>query len=316
MNVMARVGALVLVTHLVGTDVLRDAARLARDDVGLADGVEKASLTVVDVTHDGDDRWARLEVLVGLRGEFRLKVEAEVLEQFLVLVLRRHDLDAVAELGAERREGVLVERLRGGGHLTQVEQDGHERRGIDIDLLGKVAQRRTATQTNRRGAVSARDLHATNRWRLLLFVLCTLGALATCASARAFRPGVQRRLRCLRRDRGCQLRDGSWSGCSRSTGSAAWTDRDAAGAPVRRSKAAGTRRSCAAWTPERPDVPAPPGAPERLQRAPSGTRSRCTGRLERVIATRTRDADAVRPSGRQKGLLPPGRGRGRGMSLA
>ena len=44
---------------LVRTDVLRDAAGLARDDVRLADGVEQAGLTVVDVTHDGHDRRTR-----------------------------------------------------------------------------------------------------------------------------------------------------------------------------------------------------------------------------------------------------------------
>ena len=47
--------------HLIGADVLRDAAGLARHHVGLADGVEKRRLAVVDVTHDGDDGRARLE---------------------------------------------------------------------------------------------------------------------------------------------------------------------------------------------------------------------------------------------------------------
>ena len=44
--------------HLVGADVLRDATRLARDDVCLPDGVEERRLAVVDVAHDGDDRGA------------------------------------------------------------------------------------------------------------------------------------------------------------------------------------------------------------------------------------------------------------------
>ena len=44
---------------LVGTDVLGDAAGLARDDVRLADRVEQSGLTVVDVTHDGHDRRTR-----------------------------------------------------------------------------------------------------------------------------------------------------------------------------------------------------------------------------------------------------------------
>ncbi len=49
--------------HLVGADVLRDAAGLAARDVGVADGVEQRRLAVVDVAHDGDDGRARLQVL-------------------------------------------------------------------------------------------------------------------------------------------------------------------------------------------------------------------------------------------------------------
>ncbi len=49
--------------NLVGADVLGDAAGLARGDVGLADGVEQRRLAVVDVTHDGDDRRARHQIL-------------------------------------------------------------------------------------------------------------------------------------------------------------------------------------------------------------------------------------------------------------
>ena len=47
--------------HLIGADVLRDAAGFARDDVGLADGVEQRRLAVVDVAHDGDHGRARLQ---------------------------------------------------------------------------------------------------------------------------------------------------------------------------------------------------------------------------------------------------------------
>ena len=51
---------------VVGADVLGDAARLAGDDVGLADVVEQRGLAVVDVAHDGHDRGARLEPLLGV----------------------------------------------------------------------------------------------------------------------------------------------------------------------------------------------------------------------------------------------------------
>ena len=50
-----------VVLDLVGADVLRDAAGLGLDDRGLADRVQQRRLPVVDVAHDRDDRWARLE---------------------------------------------------------------------------------------------------------------------------------------------------------------------------------------------------------------------------------------------------------------
>ena len=48
---------------LIGADMLRYPAELARDDVGLADRVEKLGLSVVDVAHDRDDRGAMNQVL-------------------------------------------------------------------------------------------------------------------------------------------------------------------------------------------------------------------------------------------------------------
>ena len=45
--------------HLIGADVLGDAAVLARRHVGRAQRVEQAGLAVVDVAHDGHDRRTR-----------------------------------------------------------------------------------------------------------------------------------------------------------------------------------------------------------------------------------------------------------------
>ena len=61
--------------HLIGADVLGDAARLAGHHVGLADGVEQRRLAVIDVAHDGDDRRARLQrtLFVLLADEARLR---------------------------------------------------------------------------------------------------------------------------------------------------------------------------------------------------------------------------------------------------
>ena len=75
---------------LVGADVLRDATGLLGDHVGVAQRVEQLGLSVVDVTHDGDDRRAGREVvLVAL---VLTELEVEGLQQLAVLVLGRDDL--------------------------------------------------------------------------------------------------------------------------------------------------------------------------------------------------------------------------------
>src|SRR5699024_137067 len=103
--------------------------------------------------------------------------DVEGLEQLTVLVLGRDDLDLVAELLTEDLEGRLVERLRDRGHLTEVEEHGDQVRRIRVDLLGEVGQRRAATQTQRRIAVSAGNGDATDRRSLHLLELCALRPL-------------------------------------------------------------------------------------------------------------------------------------------
>ena len=138
------------VHDLVRTDVLGDATGFACDDVRVADGVEQAGLTVVDVTHDGDDGRTDLEVFVGLVLELLVEVDAEALEELAVFVLGRDHLDLVAELFAEHLEGRLVERLRRRRHLTEVEQHGDEVAGAGVDLVGEVGDRRAAAQADDR----------------------------------------------------------------------------------------------------------------------------------------------------------------------
>ena len=58
--------------NLVGTDVLGDAAKFLSGDVGFSNVVEKGSLTVVDVTHDCDDRWSENLFARFWSGSFRL----------------------------------------------------------------------------------------------------------------------------------------------------------------------------------------------------------------------------------------------------
>ena len=91
MKVIGPLVALELGDHLVGADVLGDAAGLALADVGLADRVEQARLAVVDVTHDGDDR--RPDHQVVLVARVLAVGDVEAVEQLAVLLLRADDLD-------------------------------------------------------------------------------------------------------------------------------------------------------------------------------------------------------------------------------
>ena len=73
---------------LIGADVLGDAAGLAGDDIGVADGVEQRGLAVIDMAHDGDDRRPRHQMSVGVRR----------VEQAFLDVRFGDALDRVAEL--------------------------------------------------------------------------------------------------------------------------------------------------------------------------------------------------------------------------
>ena len=54
--------------HLIGADMLGDAAGLAGHDVGLAQRIEQRGLAVIDMAHDGDDRRARDQIGVVVVG--------------------------------------------------------------------------------------------------------------------------------------------------------------------------------------------------------------------------------------------------------
>ena len=198
--------ALVLGPDLVRTDVLRDAAGLARDDVRLADRVEQSGLTVVDVAHDGDDRRTDLEVLVVLVLELLVEVDVEALEELLVLVLGRDDLDLVAELVAEHLEGGLVERLGRRRHLTEVEQHGDERAGLhrvagDVSILSAKSEidapRRMRMTVV---AVAAGNAHAAERRGIPHLEFCALRPLRLARLGSCRRRGRRHR-RCHRRGR-------------------------------------------------------------------------------------------------------------------
>jgi hypothetical protein len=175
--------ALVLGPDLVRTDVLRDAAGLARNDVGVADRVEQLGLSVVDVTHDGHDGRTDLEHRVVLVLELLVEVEVEAGEQLAVLVLRGDHLDLVVELAGEDRERLLIQGLGGRGHLSEVEERGHEAAGHHLvagdrlQLVGEIGDGCSATQADDELAVTARNADATERRGLAQLELGALRAL-------------------------------------------------------------------------------------------------------------------------------------------
>ena len=134
-------------SHLVGADVLRDAAGLGLDDGALADRVEERRLPVVDVAHDRDHRRPRRQVV-------RIVLVGLGLELFLVGVL---DLDLALELGGDELDRVVGERLGDGDHLPDAHHDlddlghGHAESGrelldgrarVDLDRAGRLRRRR------------------------------------------------------------------------------------------------------------------------------------------------------------------------------
>ena len=90
--------------HLIGADMLRDAAGFAGGDGGVSDIVEQTRFAVVDVTHDHDDGGAGLELV------FRI-------------------LMVVNELFFDRHDDFLF-------HLA-AELFGNEGGGVKVDQLGK-----------------------------------------------------------------------------------------------------------------------------------------------------------------------------------
>ena len=99
--------------HLIGADVLGDAAGFAADHIGRADGVEQRGLAVVDVTHDGHDRRARLE---------RRRIVGDVEHAFLDVGFG-DALDGVAEFLGDELGGVGVDHVVDRRHLALLHQD-------------------------------------------------------------------------------------------------------------------------------------------------------------------------------------------------
>src|ERR1700722_14789580 len=98
--------------HLIGADMLGDAAGFAGNHVGMAQRVEQRGLAVVDVTHHGHDRRARLGVGGILNG----------VEQAFLDVGSRHALDRVTQFLGDELRGVGVDHVRDLVHRALLHQ--------------------------------------------------------------------------------------------------------------------------------------------------------------------------------------------------
>ena len=110
---------------VVGADVLRDPARLARRHRGLADRVEERGLAVVDVAHDRDHGGAGDQVL-------RLRLDGLDLDD---LLLERLDGRLVAELARDLDRQLGLEALVDGGHDPARDERLHHVARLDVRHL-------------------------------------------------------------------------------------------------------------------------------------------------------------------------------------
>ena len=120
----------------VCADVLRDAARLAGDDVRAADAVEQGGLAVIHVTHDDNDRRTRDEFVLGIN----MVVNETVLDRNDDLMLH-----LAAKLHGDERGGIVVDHVGHGRHDAELDEllDDLDRRFLhaggklaDVDLVG------------------------------------------------------------------------------------------------------------------------------------------------------------------------------------
>ena len=130
---------LAVLVHLVGADVLGDAAGLAGDDLGLADRVQQRRLAVVDVAHDRDHGRAVLELLVGV-----------VVVRLLGDLLGGTDhVDLAVERVGEHLDRLVGERLGQGRHLAELHELLDHVGAADAEDLGDLAHGRAGGDLER-----------------------------------------------------------------------------------------------------------------------------------------------------------------------
>ena len=130
---------------LVRADVLRDATRLAGDDVRGPDAVEQQRLAVVDVTHHGDDRRPRpLRV-----GVVVIVVVEQLLELELLLLSGLDEQEVRADLEREQLHLLVGERHGRGHHRALLQQVAHDVGGGAVQLRSELLRARAALDDDR-----------------------------------------------------------------------------------------------------------------------------------------------------------------------
>ena len=116
---------------VIRTDVLGDAARFARSDLGLADVIEQRGLAVVDVAHDGHDRGTRMQFGGARFGSLQILLELVLLQ----------NLGRVTHLLGHEYRSVLVDRLIDRGHHAHAEHHLDDFGGLDRHFLRQFLRR-------------------------------------------------------------------------------------------------------------------------------------------------------------------------------
>ena len=116
----------VLQLDAVRTDVLRDAAGLTVDDIGVADVVEQGGLSVVDVAHDRDDWWAGDEVVLAVH----FHIDG-------LLHFCGDKVHAIAKLFGDDADGLFVQALVDRNHHAQRHAGGNDLVDGDVHHRGQ-----------------------------------------------------------------------------------------------------------------------------------------------------------------------------------
>ena len=124
---------LILDSHFVSADMLRDSARFAFRNAGRTNRVEQRSLAVIHVAHDRDDRWPRycFGSTVFARG-------CRVSNFLLRLLFKADDIRVSSKEASHLTGQFRIKRLVDGREHTSRQQPSDQVLGANIQLLRQI----------------------------------------------------------------------------------------------------------------------------------------------------------------------------------